>query len=233
MELPAAPASLRAGAAVEALDGWAEFTVEQQIVTETRSDDGERAWLADYLGRSESAMRAFRADPATVPLLSQMGRRTAERLSAGGKLLVCGNGGSAGDAQHIAGEFTSRLMYDRVPMAALALTTDSSALTAIGNDYGFEQIFDRQLRALGRDGDVLLAISTSGRSPNVLRCLGTARAAGMLVLGFTGADGGAMQGDCDLLLRAPSDHTPIIQQIHITAAHMLCAVVERILCPRP
>ena len=201
------------------------------ILSETGSDDGERVWLADYLSRSESAMRRFCTDPATITLMSEMGRRTAERLRAGGKLLVCGNGGSAGDAQHIAGEFTSRLMYDRAPMAAIALTTDSSALTAIGNDYGFEQIFDRQLRALGRGGDVLLAISTSGRSPNVLRCLETARGAGMLVLGFTGSDGGAMPVHCNLLLQAPSDHTPIVQQIHITAAHMLCAVVERILCP--
>ncbi len=201
-------------------------------MAQTRSDDGERAWLADYLDRSDRAMRRFCADPATIPLMSEMGGRTAERLRSGGKLLVCGNGGSAADAQHIAGEFTSRLMYDRIPMAAIALTTDSSALTAIGNDYGFEQIFDRQLRALGRDGDVLLAISTSGRSANVMRCLGTARGAGMLVLGFTGSEGGAMRDGCDLLLQAPSEHTPIIQQIHITAAHMVCAVVERILCPR-
>ena len=201
-------------------------------MAQTRSDEGERLWLADYLRRSDTAMRSFCADPDSIALMSAMGRRTAERLAAGGKLLVCGNGGSAGDAQHVAGEFTSRLMYDRVPLPAIALTTDSSALTAIGNDYGFEQVFDRQLRALGRDGDVLLAISTSGRSPNVLRCLDTARGVGMLVLGFTGSDGGAMPGACDLLLQAPSDHTPIIQQIHITAAHMLCAVVERMLCPR-
>lgn len=132
----------------------------------------------------------------------------------------------------IAGEFTSRLMYERDPIAAIALTTDSSALTAIGNDYGYDQVFDRQFRALGRDGDVLLPISTSGRSPNMLRCMDTARANGLRVLGFTGRDGRDMREHCNILLEAPSDWTPIIQQIHITAAYMVCAVVERILCPQ-
>ncbi len=206
--------------------------MEQKTLTEMPVDEGNREWLTGYLNESDIAMRAFCADATTVTLMLAMGEHTATRLAAGGKLLICGNGGSAADAQHIAGEFTSRLMHDREPMAALALTTDSSALTAIGNDYGFEHIFDRQLRALGRRGDVLLAISTSGRSPSVLRCMESAQAAGLLVLGFTGMDGGDMRGRCDILLEAPSAQTPIIQQIHIVAAHTVCAVVERILRPR-
>ncbi len=123
-------------------------------------------------------MHAFCADPAQRTAMIAMAEAIAAALRAGGKLLVAGNGGSAGDAQHIAGEFVSRLMYDRAPLPAIALTTDSSAMLAIGNDYGFVHIFERQVRALGRPGDVLLGISTSGRSPNVLAALAAARARG-------------------------------------------------------
>jgi D-sedoheptulose 7-phosphate isomerase len=153
-------------------------------------------------------------------------------LNGGGKLLVLGNGGSAADAQHIAGEFLSRLYYDRSPTAAIALTTDSSVLTAIGNDYGYERVFERQVRGLGRPGDVLIAISTSGRSPNILAALRAAREGGLVVIGFTGRDGGDMASLCDVCLRAPSRDTPIIQQLHITAGHILCALVEERLFPR-
>lgn len=147
-------------------------------------------------------------------------------MRAGGKLLIAGNGGSAGDAQHIAGEFISRFNFDRGPLPAIALTTDTSVLTAIGNDYGFEQVFERQVRGLGRRGDVFLAISTSGRSPNVLAALRAAREIGISTVGFTGASGGSMHGLCDICLRAPSDETPLIQQIHIVAAHAVCGLVE-------
>jgi D-sedoheptulose 7-phosphate isomerase len=143
--------------------------------------------------------------------------------------LLAGNGGSASDAQHIAGEFLSRLRFDRQPLPAIALTTDSSVLTAIGNDYGYEQVFERQLRGLGRKGDVFIAISTSGKSPNVLAALRAAREIGVTTIGFTGTAPGAtlMQPLCDLVLAAPSDDTPLIQQIHITAAHAICEIVER------
>ena len=124
-----------------------------------------------------------------------------------------------------------RMNYDRAPLAALALTTDSSALTATANDYGFVHIFERQVQALGRRGDVLLGISTSGGSPNVVRALPAAREGGLVTLGFTGAAGGAMAEHCDLLLRAPSTVTPIIQQIHLIATHIVCSLVERALCP--
>jgi D-sedoheptulose 7-phosphate isomerase len=150
----------------------------------------------------------------------------ARSFRNGGKLLIAGNGGSAADAQHMAGEFLSRLNFDRNPLPAIALTTDSSVLTAIGNDYGFDKAFERQVRGLGRPGDVFLAISTSGRSPNVLAALRAAREAGLITVGFTGDGQRDMAPDCDHCLAAPSSETALIQQIHIVAAHAICALVE-------
>jgi len=191
----------------------------------------EEDFVAGYLAETLAAMQRFAADAALQQELAAMAAATVAALRAGGKLLICGNGGSAADAQHIAGEFISRLMYDRAPLAALALTTDSSALTATGNDYGFDRVFERQVRGLGRPGDVLLGISTSGRSANVLLALAAAREIGLSTLGFTGAEGGVMRGCCDRLLRAPATATPIVQQVHLVAAHLFCALVERALCP--
>jgi D-sedoheptulose 7-phosphate isomerase len=150
-----------------------------------------------------------------------------ESLRAGGKIVLCGNGGSAGDAQHIAGELVSRFLFDRAPLAGLALTVDTSVLTAIGNDYGYEHTFSRQVRALGRAGDVLVGISTSGRSPNVVAALRAAREIGMVTIGFTGNGNGQMSEHCDLVFRAPSASTPLIQQIHITIGHIVCQIVEQ------
>jgi D-sedoheptulose 7-phosphate isomerase len=150
-----------------------------------------------------------------------------------GKLLIAGNGGSAADAQHIAGEFLSRLNFDRNPLPAIALTTDTSVLTAIGNDYGFDRAFERQVRGLGRQGDVFLAISTSGRSPNVLAALKAARDLGLTTVGFTGDGRRQMSSVCDYCLAAPSSETPLIQQIHIVAAHAICGLVEHALFGSP
>jgi D-sedoheptulose 7-phosphate isomerase len=147
-------------------------------------------------------------------------------LQAGGKILLAGNGGSAGDAQHIAGEFLSRLNFDRSPLPAVALTTDTSVLTAIGNDYGYEKLFERQVNGLGNAGDVFIGISTSGRSPNILAALRAARDKGMVTIGFCGADPRDMGPLCDLTVKAPSGDTPMIQQIHIIAAHIICGGVE-------
>lgn len=144
----------------------------------------------------------------------------------GGKLLIAGNGGSAADAQHIAGEFLSRLNFDRNPLPAIALTTDTSVLTAIGNDYGYDRTFERQVRGLGRPGDVFLAISTSGRSPNVIAALRAARDLGVITIGFSGDGDREMAAHCDHYIGAPASDTPLIQQIHIVAAHAICAVVE-------
>ncbi|MCF8495602.1 MAG: D-sedoheptulose 7-phosphate isomerase [Alphaproteobacteria bacterium] len=153
----------------------------------------------------------------------------AASLHEGGKILLFGNGGSAADAQHIATELTIRYKKDRAPIAALALTTDTSALTAAGNDLGFDQIFARQLDALGRPGDVAIGLSTSGRSPNVLEALKTARAKKLKTAGFSGAGGGDMSALCDVLLDVPSTTTARIQEMHILLGHMLCGALERIL----
>jgi len=148
------------------------------------------------------------------------------RLKAGNKLLLIGNGGSAADAQHIAAEIVGRYKKDRAPHAAIALTTDTSALTAISNDYGFDQVFARQLAGLGRRGDVLLALTTSGRSPNILAALRAAHEHGLITIGFTGLKGAAMGVACNHLLVAPCDDTPIVQQIHLAVAHGICDEIE-------
>jgi D-sedoheptulose 7-phosphate isomerase len=188
--------------------------------------------VIDYLLQSRDAVAAAIADPGFVATIALCADRVAAALAAGNKVLLAGNGGSAADAQHLAGEFLSRLYYDRAPVAVVALTTDSSVLTAIGNDYGYERVFERQVLGLGRPGDVLIAISTSGRSPNILNALKAARTNGLVAIGFTGRGGGEMPGLCDLCLRAPSDSTPLIQQLHITAGHIVCGLVEERLFPR-
>lgn len=153
-------------------------------------------------------------------------------LRSGGRLLFAGNGGSAADAQHWAGELVSRFYYDRPGLAAIALTTDSSILTAIGNDYGYEYVFARQVEALGQAGDVLLAISTSGNSANILRAADAARERDMRVIGFTGAGGGALAGKCDTCFKVPSSETPRIQEGHEFLGHMVCALIEARMYPQ-
>ncbi len=155
--------------------------------------------------------------------------RIARSLSSGHKLLLCGNGGSAADSQHLAAEFTGRFVNDRKPLAAIALTTDTSALTCIGNDYGFDEVFSRQVMALGRPGDCLLAISTSGNSQNVIRAAEAARAAGLHTIGLLGRDGGKLLALCDVPIVVPSATTARIQEAHIFIGHALCAMVEEAL----
>jgi D-sedoheptulose 7-phosphate isomerase len=194
--------------------------------------EGHADYIASYLGESADTVARFAASDPAKQGLAQMASVIVSSLQAGGKLMVAGNGGSAADAQHIAGEFVVRLMYDRAPLAAIALTTDGSVMTASGNDYGYEHVFERQVLALGRPGDVFLGISTSGRSMNIVRALNVARNMKMTTLGFTGGDGGKMRDLCDHVLIAPSAETRLIQQLHITAAHVVCAVVERTMFPR-
>jgi D-sedoheptulose 7-phosphate isomerase len=188
--------------------------------------------IRDYLIRSRDALQAAIDDPSFCRVVSDIADAIADALSRGGKVLLAGNGGSAADAQHLAGELLSRLNYDRAPAAALALTTDSSVLTAIGNDYGYERVFERQILGLGAAGDVFVAISTSGQSANILRAVAAARDRRLAVIGFTGCGGGALAGRCDLCLRAPSDLTPLVQQVHITAGHIICGLVEERLFPQ-
>ena len=152
-----------------------------------------------------------------------------QAIGGGGKVFLFGNGGSAADAQHLATELTVRYITDRAPIAAIALTTDTSALTAVGNDLGFDQVFARQIRALGKPGDLALAISTSGRSPNVLRGLEAARELGLVAAALGGRDGGELAGLADPLLVVPSATTARIQEMHITLGQMFCGALERTL----
>lgn len=184
-------------------------------------------FIADYLEESVRALEAFVADPGAHRTILDFADVISGALSAHRRLLVAGNGGSAADAQHIAGEFVSRLFIDRSPLPAIALTTDSSVLTAIGNDYGYEKVFERQVLGLGEPGDVFFGISTSGKSPNILRALEAARLKGLVTLGFTGSSAGPMGPLCDRIFCAPSLKTSIIQQVHIVAAHMVCGLVEQ------
>ncbi len=183
--------------------------------------------LSAYLQQSAAAAAALAADAPSLAMLDHAVRIVAERLRAGGKLLVAGNGGSAADAQHIAAEYVSRLMFDRAPLAALALSESGPILTACGNDYGFETVFARQVSALGRPGDVLLALSTSGNSRNLVLAAEAARALGMATIGFAGQAGGSMPASFDQVLRAPSDNAQVVQQLHMIAAHAMLAAVER------
>ncbi|MDR2573200.1 MAG: D-sedoheptulose 7-phosphate isomerase [Desulfovibrio sp.] len=165
--------------------------------------------------------------------IREMALRAAACIEGGGKILLCGNGGSAADAQHLAAEFVNRFLLDRPALPAIALTTDTSCLTAIGNDAGFTQIFARQVEALGRRGDMFIGISTSGRSANVVAALRAALAAGMYTVGLTGQNGGDMVPLCGILLEVPSLSTPLIQEVHIAAGHLFCGLVEHYLVEKP
>lgn len=174
----------------------------------------------------ESA-RNFEALSGEAGAVVEAAHRIVAALRGGGKAIFCGNGGSAADSQHLAAELMGRYLKDREPLPAIALTTDSSALTAIGNDYAFDEIFARQLRGLGRKGDVLVGISTSGNSRNVVAAFEAAKARGIVTIALTGAAGGAMRGLADLCIAVPSSDTPRVQEMHIAIGHMICDLVER------
>jgi D-sedoheptulose 7-phosphate isomerase len=183
-------------------------------------------FIAAFFDRSLTAVQSAAKDRDLLATIAAMASAIEQSLREGGKLLIAGNGGSAADAQHLAAEFLVRFVADRRPLPAIALTTDTSVLTAVGNDYGFEHLFERQVRGLGRAGDVFLAISTSGRSANVIRALSAARDIGLVPIGFSGAQETEMRGLCRYFLAAPSRETAIIQQIHMIAGHAICALVE-------
>jgi D-sedoheptulose 7-phosphate isomerase len=185
--------------------------------------------IAAHLKSSLAAFERAAQDAAMLTAAHKIAQVIIHGLRAGHKLLLAGNGGSAADAQHIAAEIVGRYKKERPAYAAIALTTDTSALTAISNDYGFEQVFARQIAGLCRRGDMLLALSTSGRSPNILAALRVAHEQGMITIGFTGSKGAAMGVACDHLLVAPTDDTPVIQQIHLAVAHGICDEVEQAL----
>ena len=187
-------------------------------------------WTAFFdaeLGEHEAVARATRA--RLGPPLAALVEQGAAAIRGGGKILLFGNGGSAADAQHLATELSVRYARDRAPIAAIALTTDTSVLTAAGNDLGFEQVFARQVRALGRPGDLAIGISTSGRSPNVIEGLKAARETGLAAAALTGGDGGALVGLADPILIVPSETVARIQEMHIALGQVFCAALERAL----
>jgi D-sedoheptulose 7-phosphate isomerase len=194
----------------------------------TEREDG----IAAYFQRSLEALGRAAGDRALHGTVLAMADAVTRALRAGGKVLIAGNGGSAADAQHIAAELLSRFAREREALPAIALT-DPAVLTAIGNDYAFERVFERQVRGLGRRGDVFVALSTSGTSPNVLAALEAARTLGLVTIGFTGTRGAKLTALCDHCLVAPSDETAVIQQIYMTAAHAICNEVERALGGAP
>jgi D-sedoheptulose 7-phosphate isomerase len=185
-----------------------------------------QAAIRDLFAASVRAKQVFLDENAAA--LERAIGIVADALGGGHKLLLFGNGGSAADAQHLAAEFVGRFMRERRALAAVALTTDTSALTAIANDYGYDEVFARQVRALGARGDVALAISTSGKSPSVLRAVDTCREIGITTIGLTGGDGGALAGAVDVSLRVSASRlSPRIQETHILIGHVLCELVDR------
>lgn len=189
-------------------------------------DPRQEAVLA-HLQRSQEAIERVSADGRFVAAITAIADQIAASLKAGGKVLLAGNGGSAAVAQHIAAELVGRPVGDRAPLAVIALTADTSVLTAVGNTRGFEQVFAHQLRAIGRRGDVLIALSTSGHSGNVIAGLDAARQLGIVTIGFTKHAQTPMNALCDFLLAVPVKEHALIQQIHVTAGHAICRLVEQ------
>lgn len=192
-----------------------------------------RSYVSDQISEAQRILSAMQVDEVLFSTVQAAANACINCLRTGGKILLAGNGGSAADAQHIAGEFVSRFAFDRPGLPAMALTVDTSILTAIGNDYGYEKLFARQVQANGNKGDVFIGYSTSGTSPNILRAFEEARKQGLVCIGLTGNRGGPMRELCDYLLEVPSNDTPKIQEGHLVLGHILCGLVERALFKAP
>lgn len=185
-----------------------------------------KEYISAQIAEAQRVMGAMLADQGIQDTMAGAAEACITCLKNGGKLLLAGNGGSAADAQHIAGEFVSRFAFDRPGLPAIALTTDTSILTAIGNDYGYEKLFTRQVQAHGDKGDIFIAYSTSGKSPNILAALEEARKLGLVCIGLTGNRGGPMREMCDFTFEVPSADTPKIQEGHLVLGHILCGLIE-------
>jgi D-sedoheptulose 7-phosphate isomerase len=190
-------------------------------------------YISEQLSEAQDVMSAMHADQVLSRNIEATAAACVHCIKHGGKILLAGNGGSAADAQHIAGELVGRFAFDRPGLAAIALTTDTSILTAIGNDHGFTRLFSRQVQALGNSGDVLIVYSTSGKSPNILHALEEARTKRLVCVGLTGNRGGPMRDLCDYLLEVPSAKTPKIQEGHLVIGHILCGLVENAMFKPP
>lgn len=187
---------------------------------------GMKATIRGQLAETLAIYAAMHDSETVLAALEAGAQACLKALQSGNKILLAGNGGSAADAQHVAGEYVSRFAFDRPGLPAIALTTDSSILTAIGNDYGYEQVFSRQVQALGRPGDVFIGITTSGKSPNILKALDEAGERGMVRIGMSGNRGGPIVERCEVLLAVPAADTPRIQEGHIAMSHIMCGLVE-------
>ncbi|MBC7204203.1 MAG: D-sedoheptulose 7-phosphate isomerase [Pusillimonas sp.] len=192
-----------------------------------------RSYIEYSIKESQRVLAALLANDELLAILEQATNACIQSLKSGGKILLAGNGGSAADAQHIAGEFVSRFAFDRPGLPAVALTTDSSILTAIGNDYGYETLFARQVQAHGNAGDVFIGYTTSGKSPNILRAFEEAKKQGVICIALTGNRGGPIKELCDYILEVPSSKTPRIQEGHAVLGHIICGLVEEALFKRP
>ncbi len=188
--------------------------------------------IKEILGSSIAVKAAVMADEQLLGVIQQATSHLVEAFQNQHKVLFCGNGGSAADAQHLAAEFSGRFYYDRPPLDAEALHVNTSYLTAVGNDYSFDEIYSRLVKAKGNKGDILVALSTSGNSPNIIKAIETAKSNGLITIGLSGETGGAMAGICDLMIRVPSMDTPRIQESHITIGHIICELVEATIFPR-
>lgn len=183
-------------------------------------------YISNQVKKSIDVKQQLLENRELMELIKEVALKTKEVYQNGNKTLIAGNGGSAADAQHIAGEFVSRFYFDRPGLASIALTTDTSIMTAIGNDYGYEKLFSRQVQANGVKGDMFIGISTSGNSANVVEALKESKAKGIITVGLTGEKGGAMAEMCDYCIKVPSNETPRVQEAHILIGHIICAVVE-------
>ncbi len=183
-------------------------------------------YIKQEIGKTSDLLSKLVADEVLLAEVEKIADSCMAAIRAGKKVLFAGNGGSAADAQHLAAEFVSRFAFDRAGLPAFSLVTDTSVMTAVGNDYGFEHLFSRQIQAVGVAGDVFVGISTSGQSPNILKALTEARGKGLVTVGFTGESGGKMLDLCDFCIRIPSRETPKIQEGHIVIGHILCGIIE-------
>ena len=196
------------------------------MVIDVRQADNFEERIHGLIQASIATKQMLLRDTALVSTMAEVSRIIVEALRQGNKILLCGNGGSAADAQHIAAEFVGRFAFDRPALPALALSVNSSCVTAIGNDYGFDLVFSRQIEALGKKGDVVIGISTSGNSANVLQAMSTSRRLGIHTVAFAGCTGGKLKSEVDFCLCAPSNETPRIQECHILIGHIISELVE-------
>ena len=185
-----------------------------------------KRWIAEVVEEKKSLLAALE-DCGYLPLVETAGGMMADALGAGKKILLAGNGGSAADAQHFAGEIVGRFTMERRSLPALSLCTDPSVVTCIGNDYGYDAVFSRQVEGLGNEGDIFVGISTSGNSANIIKAVAAAKGKGMKSVGLLGRNGGKIRGLCDIALVVPTDSTPRIQEVHTFTVHLLCEYIER------